>query len=128
MDLTDDDYTLLTKRMVEIAEENHKKMDNINTDFFKELIDLLQVLCKALKEVHIIVNTPYLESSEAGQSREWPSEYPLSKKAQNVEIIPKELYLGNSDLNNKVHGITYIELNMFNLSLFIVHNVLNQAK
>ena len=79
-----------------------------------------------MKEVFFYVRKPYLKTSKSDPSKEWRSEVPTSKKNHKVKIIPKALNLGTPKLNSAVQGMAYVDLDMSNLSLFIVHNVLNQ--
>ena len=53
--LMDDEFNMLLYRMVDIAEENRKLPGEITTYLFAGVIDLLQVICKVVKEVRVAV-------------------------------------------------------------------------
>ena len=55
--LTNDDYNLLADRMVEVDDETRKKIDSRHIELFEGITDLLQTLCKVVKEVRVVVST-----------------------------------------------------------------------
>ena len=67
--ITDDDYNLLVDRMDEITDKTRHKFDERNTQFFKEVMNLLQVFCKDVKDVRVMVSVRYNLAS--GMSKSW---------------------------------------------------------
>ena len=53
--LTDDDYNLIVDRMDEVSNVIFKKIDDFNTDLVWGIVDLVQDLCVAVKEVRVVV-------------------------------------------------------------------------
>ena len=71
--ITDEDYNLLVDRMVEVAKETHQKIDNQHTQLFGEVFDLLQILCKSMKEVRFMISKKASQSQEASPSDDRPT-------------------------------------------------------
>lgn len=51
--LTDDDVNMLFDRMIDVAEENSKMVEEQNVELFGGVTDLLTTLCQAVKEIQI---------------------------------------------------------------------------
>ena len=54
--LIDEDYNLWVYKMVEVIKETHQNIDDRNIKFFGGVSDLLQTLCKSMKEVRVAVS------------------------------------------------------------------------
>ena len=71
--MTNNDYTLLKETMVEVSNESCRKMDGRQIELTSSITNLVQTLCKVVKEVLVEVKqTPYsiVSLDQHGPSKE----------------------------------------------------------
>ena len=90
---------------------------------FQGVTDLLQILYSAKNESIVIVCQPMVQSQEAGPSDDRPTKVQTSQKKRKVWVLPKEVDLGTSELNNIVSHISHVRVDMFVLPMFLLHNI-----
>ena len=121
--LIGEDYNLLVDRMAGVIEETCQKIDNWHTELFGGVIDLLQTLCKAMKDVRVMVNKKVTQLQEASPSNDHSVEIQASQQHRKVQLVLKALDSVTVELNNTIQYIDYVGLDKSMLPIFILHNI-----
>ena len=77
--IINNDYNLLANRMVNLANETRQHIDKWHTEIFEGVTDLLQSICKDVKEVRVVFSNKVMQSQEAGPSNDFPNQVQISR-------------------------------------------------
>ena len=120
---TNDDYNLQSDRMAEVADETHQNIDRHHTQLFEGVTNLIETLCTVVKEARVAVSRMPTQSQEVGPSNDRLAKVKMYRYHRKVQALSKALKLGTLELNNMIQDITYVEVDMFVLPMFILYNI-----
>ena len=100
-----------------------QRIDIQHIHILEGVTNLLQILCSAENEAKVTICHPMVQSQEAGPSDDRPTKVQTSQKKRKVWVLPKEVDLGTSELNNMVSDISHVSVDMFVLPMFLLHNI-----
>ena len=109
--------------MVEFVDEMCQKIEKQYTNIFEGVIDLLQTLCSAVKEVGSWSISPCHSGRNLVLLMIIQLRYKHIDSHQKVQVFSKSLYLGTSKLTNMVQDIAYVEVDWSVLPMFLLHNI-----
>ena len=111
VNLTNDDYNLISDRMEKFTNQWYKKMDAHHTELLRSIADLLQMLCIVVKEVRVSVKWDLYSTMSQDQvvpSKERTVETSSMTPETNVQVISQAIYLGTLNLNVVIKDLFHV--------------------
>ena len=116
--------------MIEITNKSLQKIDERQTKLTNNITDLLQMLCKAVKEVRVEVDyrLQLFDSQDlAGPSKERPSDVSIPIPPIKTQVVGEAHNLGTTKLNAMAKSLGHVTIDFSTLPMYEVYAIRNVA-